>query len=126
MAREGELLEIEDEVACGEEKIVRELDLEGGVHRWDDGPAILVYKENADGVHAFLLLAEEDAQCDGTLRMDGRKRAGDDGIEGAEQAEFAIVIDGGIAEGGDLDFHEYTVREAYGICNTGRKRRAGL
>jgi hypothetical protein len=25
-----------------------------------------------------------------------------------------------------LDFHEYTVREAYGICNTGRKRRAGL
>jgi hypothetical protein len=37
--------------------------------------------------------------------MNGGQGGGDDGIEGAQEAEFSVVIDGGIAQGGDLYFH---------------------
>ena len=102
---EGELLEIEDEIAGGEEEVLGQLDVEGRLHGGDDGMAILVDKKDADFVEAFLLLAKENAQCDGTLGMNGGQRGGDDGIEDAEDAKLPLVIDSGIAEGGDLDFH---------------------
>ena len=105
VAGEGELLEIQDEVARREEKILRELNLERGVHGGHNGASIFIHKEDADGVHPFLLLAKEDAESHGTLGVNGGERAGDDGIEGAQEAEFSIVIDSGIAQGGDLNFH---------------------
>ena len=114
---EGELLEIEDEIAGGEEEVLGQLDVEGRLHGGDDGMAILVDKKDADFVEAFLLLAKEDAEGDGALRVNGREGTSDDGIKCAEEAEFSVVIDCGIAEGGDLDFHEERVREARGICN---------
>lgn len=102
---DGELLEIEDEIAGGEEDVLGQQDLEGGLHGRDDGAAILIDEEDIDGVETLLFLAEEDAQRDGALRMDGGEGAGDDGIERAEQAELSVVIDRGIAERSDLDFH---------------------
>jgi len=117
---EGELLEVEDEVACGEEEVFGEFDFEGGFHGGDDGLAILIDEKDADGVEALLLFAKEDAQGDGALGMDGGKGAGDDGIEDAEEAEFSVVIGRGIAEGGDLNIHGAKVREAEGICNPSR------
>ena len=117
MARERELLEIQDEIACGEEEIVGERDIEGCLHGWNNRVAVLIHEKNGDGVEAFLLLAKEDAEGDGALRVNGREGTSDDGIKCAEEAEFSVVIDCGIAEGGDLDFHEERVREARGICN---------
>ncbi len=111
----GELLEIQNKVAGREEEILRKLHVERGFHGRDNRMAILIHEEDADAVKAFLFLAEKDAQRDGTLRMNGRQGSGDDGVKGAEQAEFSFVIGRGIAERCDLNFHGSKVREPEGI-----------
>jgi len=115
----GKLLEIQNEIAGREKELFREFDVERCLHGRDNRVAVLVDKEDVDGMETFLLLAKKDAQRDRALRMNGGKHGGDDGVESAEQAEFSIVIDRGIAQGGDLYFHEARVRDARRICNTG-------
>lgn len=102
---EFEVLDVDDEVArqkiavVGEDNVGRELDA------WHDGAAVFVDEVHADLVGAFLDPAEDDAEGDGTLGMNGGKLVGDDGIEGAEEVEFAAIIGGSIAEHGNLDVH---------------------
>jgi hypothetical protein len=67
--------------------------------------AVFIDEKNGDGMRAFLLLAKDETQGDGALRVNRRQRGSDDGIENAEEAEFPLVIDRRIAEGGDLNIH---------------------
>ncbi len=101
----GKLLEIQDQIAGREKEVVGKFHVERSFHGWDDRSAIFIDKQDADGVKPFLFLPEKDAKGDGTLGMNGGKRRGNDGIEGAKEAEFSVVIGRGIAEGGDLNFH---------------------
>ena len=105
LAGKGKLLEVQDEVSRGEEERLGKEDFEGGLHGRDDGMAVFVHKEDCHIVQAFFFLAEKDAERDGALRVDGGERAGDNGIEGAKEAEFPLVVRCGIAQGGDLNFH---------------------
>ncbi len=118
----GKLLEIQDQIAGREKEVVGEFHVERSFHGWDDGSAIFIDKQDADGVKPFLFLPEKDAKGDGTLGMNGGKRSGDDGIEGAKEAKFSVVIGRGIAEGGDLNFH---APEGEGAGRHG-KRKFGL
>jgi len=100
-----QVLDVDDEVAGEEVAIIGKDDIGGEFDARHDGAAVFVDEVHAHLVLALLDAAEDNAQGDGTLRVHGGELMGDDGIEGAEEVEFASVISGGIAEHGYLDIH---------------------
>jgi hypothetical protein len=99
------LLDIDDEIAGEKVAIVGEANVNGQFDAGHDGAAIFVDEIHADAVGAFLDPAEDKAEGDGALGVDGGQLMGDDGVEGAQEIEFAGVIGGGVTEHGDLNVH---------------------
>jgi hypothetical protein len=103
---ELELLDIDDEIARQEIAIGGEAHIGGQFDAGHDGTTVFVDEVHAHAVLAFLDAAEDQAEGNGALGMNGWELVGDDGIEGAEEIEFTAVIGGGVAKHGDLNIHK--------------------
>jgi hypothetical protein len=102
---EFELLDVDDEIPGKKIPVGREFDIGGQFDARHDGAPIFVHQVHADAVRSFLDAAEDEAERDGALGMDGGQLVSDDGVEAAEQVEFSAVIGGGVAEHSNLNIH---------------------
>jgi hypothetical protein len=102
-----QVLDIDDEVPGQNAGIAIEVDFGGYIDIGHDRLAVFIYEVDADGMLAFLDTVEDDSECDGAMGVNSGEFGGYDGVEGAEEVEFAAVICGGIAEGGYLDIHGF-------------------
>jgi hypothetical protein len=103
---ELQLLDVDDEIAGHESGVGGEKDLDGNVHGGHDGLAVLVHEIHGQLVGAFFDAVKGDAEGDGALGVLGGELGGEDGVESAEQVEFAVVIGCRVAENSHLDSHK--------------------
>jgi tRNA (cmo5U34)-methyltransferase len=121
---ELEVLDVNDEIARDEIPVIGEHDVGRQFDAGHDGAAVFIDEVHTDLVLALFDPTEDDAEGDGTLGVHGGELMGDDGIERAEEVEFAGVIGGGIAKHGDLNVHGWKQWMVGGMSQT--KSKAGL
>jgi hypothetical protein len=102
---EFELLNIDDEISGKKISVGWELDIGGQFDAGHDRATIFIDQVHANAVRAFLDAAEHEAKRDGALGMNGGQLMSDDGVEAAEQVEFAAIVSGSVAEHSDLNIH---------------------
>jgi hypothetical protein len=119
---ELEMLDVDDEISREEIAIVGKHDIRRELDAGHDGATVFVDKVHAYLVRSLFDAAEDNAEGDRTLRVDGRELMGDDGIECAEEVEFAGVIGGGIAEHGYLNIHDGKQWSVTGASQTKSKK----
>jgi len=102
---EFQLLDADDEIERGEMNITGQAHLKGKIDAGHDELPIGIDEADANVVGAVLAIGESDAQGDGALKLRGGELLREDGVEGAEEIELAVVIGGGITQDGDLDIH---------------------
>lgn len=91
---EFDLLQIENEIAGVKEDVLRQLHMDFGFNVGQDVFAIFINEPEFEFVGAFIDIAKDDADRDGTMRMRGRQARSNDRIESAEDAEFPAIIGG--------------------------------
>ena len=103
---ELELLEIHDEIARAEVHIFGQGNIDG--NGWEighDRASIRVHEIEAQVALAFLAVEEGHAQSDRALWVNRWKLLRVDGVESAQQIQFAVVIGRRVAENCHLDVH---------------------
>lgn len=102
---EFELLDVDDEITDEEIGVRRNHHIDRHIDARHDQFAVFIHEIHFYFVGPFLDAVEGNAQRDGTLRMNGRKLAGDDRVEGSQQVQFTAVIGGGVTKDSDLNGH---------------------
>jgi hypothetical protein len=102
---ELELLNVDDEVAGEKIPVGWEPDIGRQFDTGHDGTSVFIDKVHTHAVGSFFDATEDKPQGDRTLGMNSRQLMGDDGVEGAEEIEFAGIISGGVAEHCNLNIH---------------------
>ena len=99
------LLDVDDEVADEKVRVVGNHYVERHIDAGHDELSVFIDEIHFYFVGAFLDAVEGEAKGDGALRVDGGELAGDDGVERAEQIEFAVVVRGRVAKHRNLNGH---------------------
>jgi hypothetical protein len=114
---EFQSLEVEDDIAGDEDIFLRQPDFHDGLERADDGLTIFIDEGDAEFVLSFVAGFEAQAKSEGAGRVDDGDLPGEDLVEGADDAEFAVIIDGCVAEGCYLDIHSSVVARSWQKAN---------
>ena len=114
---EFQSLEVEDDIAGDEDIFLRQPDFHDGLKRADDGLTIFIDEGDAEFVLSFVAGFEAQAKSEGAGRVDDGDLPGEDLVERADDAEFAVIIDGCVAEGCYLDIHSSAVARSWQKAN---------
>ena len=102
-----QLLDVDDEVAGAEVHVFGQGDFDWGRREVGDGMAVGIDEVEFELVLAFVAAEEGEAQGDGALGMNGGELLGVNGVEGAQQVQFPVVVGCRVAENGHLNIHPH-------------------
>ena len=102
---ELQLLDIDDEIPGPEVHIVRQRDFHWDLNGRHDGVPVGIYEVEFQLPFALVAGEKRHAQRHGTLWMNGGQFARINGVERAEEVEFAVVIGRCVTENRGLNVH---------------------
>lgn len=102
---EPQLLDVHDEIARDEMRVLGQRHRHGNLDGRHDGTAVGVDEIQRELVLTLVAGVKGDAQRHGALGMDGGELRRVNRIERAEQVELAVVVRRGVTENGHLNVH---------------------